>query len=84
MQVMVTVTANDSSPEMLAAIRRGPFAQPTQEEMIEYLLQRKRRDQERPSFENHAYEHVLAFQKRLIALKDNFIKLMSRARCMMT
>ena len=46
MQCMVTVTANDSSPEMLAAIRRGPFAQPTEEEHIEYLLQRKRRDQE--------------------------------------
>ena len=29
MQAMVTVTANDSSPEMLAAIRRGPFAEPS-------------------------------------------------------
>ena len=27
MQSMVTVTANDSSPEMLAVIRRGPFAE---------------------------------------------------------
>ena len=32
MQCMVTVTANDSSPEMLASIRRGPFAQPTNED----------------------------------------------------
>ena len=74
MQCMVTVTANDSSPEMLASIRRGPFAQPTNEEMIEYLLQRKRRDQERPAFENYSLEHVLAFQRRLGALKENFMR----------
>ena len=48
MQSMVTVTHNDACPEMLAAIRRGPMSQPTDEEVIEYLLQRKRRDQERP------------------------------------
>ena len=41
MQAMVTVTANDSSPEMLAAIRRGPFAEPTDDEFIEYLLTKK-------------------------------------------
>ena len=74
MQCMVTVTANDCSPEMLAAIRRGPFAQPTEEEHIEYLLQRKRRDQERPSFENYSLEHVLAFQRRVGALKENFMR----------
>ena len=34
MQSMVTVTHNDSTPEMLAAIRRGPFAVPTDEEAI--------------------------------------------------
>ena len=44
MQTMVTVTANDNNPEMLAAIRRGPFATPTEEEYIEYLLKRKPRD----------------------------------------
>ena len=43
MQAMVTVTHNDSCPEMLAAIRRGPFATPTEEEAIEYLLKRKPR-----------------------------------------
>ena len=32
MQAMVTVTHNDSCPEMLAAIRRGPFATPTEED----------------------------------------------------
>ena len=30
MQTMVTVTANDASPEMLATIRRGPLATPTE------------------------------------------------------
>lgn len=74
MTCMITVTANDSSPEMLAAIRRGPFAQPTEEECIEYMLQRKRRDQERPAFENYSLEHVLAFQRRVGALKDNFMR----------
>ena len=38
MQAMVTVTHNDSCPEMLAAIRRGPFATPSEDELIEYLL----------------------------------------------
>ena len=73
MQTMVTVTANDSSPEMLAAIRRGPFAKPTDEEFVEYLLTRKRRDQERPAFENHSLEHVLSFQRRVNAIKTNFM-----------
>jgi len=74
MSAMVTVTMNDSCPEMLAAIRRGPMAQPTNEEMIECLLQRKRRDQERPAFENHSLEHVIAFQRRIQSLKDNFMR----------
>ena len=46
----------------------------TRKEMIEYLLQRKRRDQERPAFENYSIEHVLAFQRRLGALKENFMR----------
>ena len=73
MQAMVTVTANDSSPEMLAAIRRGPFAEPRDDEFVEYLLARKRRDQERPAFENHSLEHVLSFQRRVSAMKTNFM-----------
>ena len=74
MHVMVTVTANDSSPEMLAAVRRGPLAAPTAEENIEYLLTRKRRDQERPPCENYSLEHVLSFQRRVAALKANFMR----------
>ena len=73
MQTMVTVTANDSSPEMLAAIRRGPFANPTKDEFIEYLLKRKPRDKARPKFEDHSLEHVLSFQRRLHHMKAKFM-----------
>ena len=51
MQSMVTITHNDMSPEMLAAARRGPFAAPTDSEMIEYLMQRVISDSQRPRFE---------------------------------
>ena len=74
MQVMVTLTANDSNPEMLAAIRRGPLSAPTSDEMIEYLLARKRRDQERPPYEHYSLEHVLSFQRRVKAVKESFLK----------
>ena len=39
------------SPEMLAAARRGPYAAPTDSEMIEYLMQRIKSDSQRPRFE---------------------------------
>ena len=58
MNVMVTISHNDSCPEMLAAIRRGLFAKPTEEELFEFLLQRKPRDRKRPAFEEHSLEHV--------------------------
>ena len=74
MQVMVTLTANDTCPEMLAAIRRGPLAKPTNDELIEYLLARKRRDQERPPYEHYSLEHVLSFQRRVKAVKQFFFK----------
>ena len=73
MQSMVTVTHNDSTPEMLAAIRRGPFAVPTDEEAIEYLLKRKPRDRARPAFEQHSVEHVLSFQRRVYHMKKKFM-----------
>ena len=73
MQTMVTVTANDSSPEMLATIRRGPFATPTEEEFIEYLLTRKPRKSSRVDFENHSLEHVLSFQRRVHHMKSKFM-----------
>ena len=73
MQSMVTVTHNDSCPEMLAAIRRGPFATPTEEEAIEYLLKRKPRERTRPAFEQHSVEHVLSFQRRVYHMKKKFM-----------
>ena len=72
MQNMITISHNDYCPEMLAAIRRGPFAKPTEDEMVEYLLTRVRRDRPRPRFENFALEHVLSFQRRVQATKHHF------------
>ena len=72
MQAMLTQSHNDSSPEMLAAVRRGPCSPPTNEEMIEYLLTRKRRDQDRPAFEHFSAEHVLSYQRRIQATKKHF------------
>ena len=41
----------DGCAEMLAAVRRGPGSPPTDEELIEYLISRRRHDQERPPVE---------------------------------
>ena len=59
---------------MLAAIRRGPFATPTEEERIEYLRTRVRKTERRPACEKHALEHVLSYQRRVHAIKQNFMK----------
>jgi len=40
---------------------------------VEYLLSCKRRDQERPAFENYSLEHVLSFQRRVHAIKTSFM-----------
>ena len=74
MSSMVTITHNDLVPEMLANIRRGPFAAPTGEEKIEYLLTRVRSDRQRADFENYGMEHVLSYQRRIAATKENFFK----------
>ena len=63
MQAMVTVSHNDGCAEMLAAVRRGPGSPPTDEEMIEYLIARKRHDQERPAFENYSFEHICGWEE---------------------
>ena len=49
---------------MLAAVRRGPGSPPTNDEMIEYLIARKRHDQERPPAENYSFEHVCGWEKK--------------------
>ena len=74
MSSMVTITANDSCSEMLAAVRRGPFAESTPDERLEYLLSTKPAQKERPHFEAHALEHVLSFQRRVHAVKAQFFK----------
>ena len=73
MQAMLTQSHNDSSPEMLAAVRRAPCSSPTNEEMLEYLLTRKRRDQDRPAFEHFSAEHVLSYQRRVQVTKSHFM-----------
>ena len=86
MQIMVTITHNNRSPEMLAAVRRrsckvdrhecrrsslvvlimrGPFAPPTSQEKIEYLLTRTRKTETRKYFEKHALEHVNALAREV-------------------
>ena len=74
MQSMVTITHNDHVPELLAVIRRKPFAEPTESEMVEYLLTRVRKDRRKPDFENYAFEHVLSYQRRIAATKEHFMR----------
>jgi len=69
----VTISHNDNCAEMLAATRRGAFATPTEEERIEYLLTRVRKTERRPAFEKSALEHVLSYQRRVHAIKLNFM-----------
>ena len=42
--------------------------------MVEYLLTRVRADRQKPDFENYAFEHVLSYQRRVKATKENFMK----------
>ena len=74
MQSMVTITHNNRCAEMLAAVRRGPFAFPTQEERIEYLLARTRKSSCAVAFAEHALEHTLSFQRRVRSIKRDFLK----------
>ena len=74
MNSMVTITHNDSSPELLAIIRRKPFATPTASEKIEYLFKRVKSKNKRPDFESYALEHVFSFQRRIQATKQLFMK----------
>ena len=67
---MLTITANDSSPELAACIRRGPFAIPDEHETIEYLLGRKRII--RAPAEQYGVFHVISYQRRLNYIKNEF------------
>ena len=55
------ITHNNKCAEMLAVVRRGPFARPTSEERIEYLLTRVHKSSCGVAFAQHALEHTLSF-----------------------
>ena len=74
MQSMVTITHNNRCAEMLATVRRGPFAAPTQEEKIEFLLTRMKKSDCKVAFADHALEHTLSFQRRVRFIKQDFLK----------
>ena len=59
---------------MLATVRRGPFAAPTQEEKIEFLLTRMKKSDAKVAFADHALEHTLSFQRRVRFIKQDFLK----------
>ena len=66
---MTTITFNDSSPEMLAAMRRGPLAPPTEQEMTQYLELTWSEDKKHLNTGDFTFEHNLSFNRRLYALK---------------
>ena len=68
----VTITHNNKSPEMLAHVRRGPLARPTAAERIEHLLTRVPKKSS-VAFGEHALEHTLSFQRRVHAIKADFL-----------
>ena len=64
---------NNRSAEFLAAVRRGPFAKPTETEQLEYLFTRVPKKESRKEFEKHSLEHVLSFQRRVLYTKKMFM-----------
>ena len=54
-------------------MRRGPFAKPTQTEQLEYLFTRVAKKDSRKDFEKCALEHVLSYQRRILAIKKYFL-----------
>jgi hypothetical protein len=64
---------NNRSAEILAVVRRGPFAKPTEIEQLEYLFTRVSKKDSRKDFEKHSLEHVLSFQRRVLQTKRAFM-----------
>lgn len=71
--VATSLRHNNRCAEMLAVVRRGPFAKPTSTEQLEYLFTRVSKKDSRKDLENHSLEHVLSFQRRLLAIKKAFL-----------
>ena len=69
----VTITQHDRLAEMPAAVRRGPLAMPDELEKIEYLLTRTKKGQAVWRFDRFALEHTLSYQRRVHAIKANFM-----------
>ena len=70
---MMTITQNDSSPELLAHARRGPCATPTAEEMIEHLfVLRGSKHDSSPNMTSHPEAATLSYQKRTRAIQRTF------------
>ena len=59
---------------MLAAVRRGPFAQPTAFERIEYLFTRVKKGQTAMRFDRYGLEHCMSYQRRVHAIKLHFLR----------
>ena len=62
---MVTTTQNDMSPGLLAHVRRGPCARPTERERFEFMLGRKDLKAPRPKVQEdpaaaEMYQHTAA------------------------
>ena len=74
MQLMVTITQHDRMPEMLAAVRRGPFAPPSAIEKIEYLFSRVKKGRNILRTDRFGLEHCLSYQRRVHAIKVNFFR----------
>ena len=72
MQEMVTITANDSSPELISTIRRKPFATSNLGEQCEYLLVHKRTTRA-PAEKNSLYA-ITSYQRRVAAIKAEFFR----------
>ena len=53
---------------------RGPFSIPTEGEKIEYSLTRTPKAQTRTSFADHALEHTLSYQRRVLSIKTEFLR----------
>jgi hypothetical protein len=74
-QTMTTITHNDSSPEMLAVVRRGPLAEATRQELTEYLQAGwSKSGPGRPRFEDYPYETSLCHHRRVQTLKRHFMR----------
>ena len=73
MNCMVTVTHMNNVPEIRAAVRGGPFARPTEEDKIAHLLTRIRKDDSPLRCADHPVEHVLSYQRRVHAIKKEFL-----------